>query len=85
MKQLNEFITSKKPDTEAEYASASLLDSHNTCRQKKELIAASGIPEAAELEQKFSDRQGDAVTILFRTFPQEAIAEGPIPERKPKL
>lgn len=75
-----------KTETQAVFASASLLDSHNTCRQKRELIAAaSQIPGSAEIEQKYADRQGDAVILLLRTFPQEAIAEGPIPGRKPSL
>jgi hypothetical protein len=73
-----------KTETQAEFASASLLDAHNTYRRKRALIAAAEIPGSAELEQKYADRQGDAVILLLRTFPQEAIAEGPIPDRKPR-
>ena len=71
-----------KPETSATYASASLLDAHNTCRQKRKLLSAAG---ATELEQKQAERQGQATVLLLRTFPQEAIAEGPIASRKPKL
>lgn len=75
-----------KTETQAEFASASLLDAHDTCRRKRKILtsASSEIPEAAQIEQKHADRQGDITIQLFRTFPQEAIAEGPIPDRKPK-